>query len=86
MIDWKIRADELLEEFNMCCRAKPLNNTIDIQIAKDTAAHWADHLNRQRAWGTDNEIAEACHQLEPRLKQLKEKIVLEVLHAPIRQP
>jgi hypothetical protein len=79
VIDWKIRANELLAEFDMCCRARPMNNAVEVQIAKDSVAKWADHLNRQRAWGSDLEIAEACHQLEPRLNQLKEKIVLEVL-------
>ena len=72
-------ADRLLEEFNICCRARPMNNTVDIQIAKDTAAKWAYYLSTQRSWGTDNDIAEACYQLEPKLKQLKEKIVTEVL-------
>jgi hypothetical protein len=79
MTDWKQHADELLSEFDMCCKARPMNNTVEVQIAKDSAGKWAVHLNNMRAWGTDFEIAEACHQLEPRLKQLKEKIVLEVL-------
>lgn len=79
MIDWKIRADELLTEFDMCMKAKTKHNIVEVQIAKDSVAKWAHHLNTQRSWGTDNEIAEACHQLEPRLKQLKEKIVIEVL-------
>jgi hypothetical protein len=77
--EWKIRADELLSEFDMCMRAQPMHNTVEVQIAKDTTAKWAHHLSTQRSWGSDLEIAEACHQLEPRLKQLKEKIVLEVL-------
>jgi len=77
--DWKARADELLAEFDMCCRARPMNNTVEVQIVKDVAGKWAVHLNNLRAWGSELEIAEACHQLEPRLKQLKEKIVLEVL-------
>lgn len=79
MTDWKARADELLAEFDMCCRARAMHNTVDVQIVKDTVAKWAYHLSTQRSWGSDLEIAEACHQLEPRLKQLKEKIVLEVL-------
>jgi len=77
--DWKARADELLADFDMCCRARPMNNTVEVQIVKDVAGKWAVHLNNLRAWGSELEIAEACHQLEPRLKQLKEKIVLEVL-------
>lgn len=79
MTDWKARADELLADFDMCCRARPMNNTVEVQIVKDVAGKWAVHLNNLRAWGSELEIAEACHQLEPRLKQLKEKIVLEVL-------
>jgi hypothetical protein len=77
--EWKVRADELLSEVDMCMRAQPMHNTVEVQIAKDTTAKWAHHLSTQRSWGSDLEIAEACHQLEPRLKQLKEKIVLEVL-------
>jgi hypothetical protein len=84
-MDWKARADELLEEFDMCCRARAMHNTVDVQILKDAVAKWAYQLSTQRSWGSDLEIAEACHQLEPRLKQLKEKIVLEVLHDPIRE-
>lgn len=86
MIDWKAKADELLAEFDICCKARPMNNTVEVQIAKDAVAKWAYNLATQRSWGSDLEIAEACHQLEPRLKTLKEKIVLEVLHDPIRKP
>ena len=42
-------------------------------------AKFAYHLNTQRGWGTDAEVAEACHQLESRLTQLKEKLVMEIL-------
>ncbi len=84
MIDWKSRADLLLEEFNLCIKAKPKHNAVNIQLEKDSVAKWAYHLNTQRAWGSDNEIAEACHQLEPKLKQLKEKLVIEILqHGPV---
>ena len=79
MIDWKSRADMLLEEFNLCMAARPRQNTVDIQILKDTAGKWAYHLNSMRAWGSDLEIAEACHQLEPRLDELKKSVVIEVL-------
>lgn len=79
MTDWKTRADELLTEFDMCIRAQTMHNTVEVQIAKDATAKWAHHLSTQRSWGSDLEIAEACYQLEPKLKQLKEKIVLEVL-------
>lgn len=79
MIDWKSRADELIEEFNLCCRAKPRHDAVNVQIEKDVCAKFAHHLNTQRAWGTENEIAESCYQLENRLKRLKEKLVMEIL-------
>lgn len=79
MIDWKQRATELLNEFDLCCRAKPKHDAVNIQLDKDSCSKWAHHLNTQRSWGTDNEIAEACHQLEPRLQKLKEKLVMEIL-------
>lgn len=79
MIDWKERADELLAEFDLCWRARPRQNTVDIQLAKDECAKWAYHLNAQRSWGSDLEIAEACYQLEPRLKELREQVIIEIL-------
>lgn len=79
MMDWHQRADELLAEFDLCCQAKPRHDAINVQLEKDTCARFAHHLNTQRAWGTETEIAEACHQLEPRLQQLKEKLVMEIL-------
>lgn len=79
MIDWRQRADELLTEFDLCCKAKPKHDAVNIQLEKDTVAKFAYHLATQRGWGTDTEIAEACHQLEPRLQRLKEKLVMEIL-------
>ena len=79
MMDWKQRATELLEEFNACLQAKPKHDAVNIQLEKDSVAKFAYHLNTQRGWGTDNEIAEACYQLEPRLQRLKEKLVMEIL-------
>lgn len=79
MINWKQRADELLAEFDLCCRAKPKHDAVNIQLEKDAVAKFAYHLSTQRGWGNDNEIAEACHQLEPRLQRLKEKLVMEIL-------
>jgi hypothetical protein len=78
-MDWKARADELLEEFDLCIKSRPRQNAVNIQILKDTAGKWAYHLNSMRAWGNDLEIAEACHQLEPRLDELKKSVVIEVL-------
>lgn len=79
MIDWKQRADELLAEFDLCCRAKPRHDAINVQLEKDSVAKFAYHLATQRGWGTDNEIAEACYQFEPRLQRLKEKLIIEIL-------
>jgi hypothetical protein len=79
MINWQDRADELLAEFDLCWKARPRQNTVDIQLLKDSCAKWAHHLNTQRSWGSDLEIAEACHQLEPRLKELKEQVIIEIL-------
>jgi len=79
MMDWKARAKELIDEFNMCCRAKPMHNAVDLQLEKDAVSKWAVHLNNQLGWGSELEIAEACHQLEPRLEALKKKLVIELL-------
>lgn len=79
MIDWHQYANELLLEFDACLQAKPRHDAVNIQLEKDSCAKWAYHLNTQRGWGTDNEIAEACHQLAPRLQKLKEKLVMEIL-------
>jgi hypothetical protein len=78
-MNWHSRADHLLEEFNLCMQARPKHNAVDVQLEKDRCATFAYNLATQRGWGTDVEIAEACHQLEPRLKQLKEKLIFEVL-------
>ncbi len=79
MIDWKARADELIEDFNICLRAKPRHDAVNVQLEKDNCAKFAYNLNTQRAWGNDNEIAEACYQLETRLHKLKEKLIMEIL-------
>jgi hypothetical protein len=84
MTDWKDRASKLLEEFNLCIRAKPKHDAVNIQLEKDAVSRWAVHLNNQLGWGSDNEIAEACLQLEPRLNSLKEKLVLDILHNGIQ--
>jgi hypothetical protein len=78
-MNFKEYADSLIEEYNMCCRARPRQNAVDIQILKDTVGKWAYHLATQRSWGTDEEIAEACYQLAPRLQELKKQVIIEVL-------
>lgn len=79
MIDWKSKADLLLEEFDLCIKAKPMHDAVNVQLEKDAVAKFAYHLSTQRSWGTDNEIAEAYYQLEPRLQELKKKLVFEIL-------
>ena len=79
MIDFRTHATQLLEEFNLCVQARPKHNAVDVQLEKDNCAKFAHHLTTQLGWGTDNEIAEACYQLEPRLQSLKEKLVMEIL-------
>lgn len=78
-MDWQARADQLIEEYNMCCRAKPKHGAVDVQLEKDAVGKWASNLATCRAWGTEQEIAEACNQLEPKLQQLKEKVTFEIL-------
>lgn len=80
MTDWRARADELLDEYNACRRARPHENTIDIQLEKDNCAKWANHLATQRSWGTELEIAEACYQLVPRLERLKSLVITDILN------
>jgi len=78
-MDFKEYADQLIEEYNLCCQARPKQNAVDIQLLKDSVGKWASYLATQRSWGTDTEIAEACYQLAPRLQQLKEQVIIEVL-------
>lgn len=73
------QAEQLLAEFNTCITARPRSNAAEVQLEKDTVSHWAVYLNRQLAWGSDIEVAEACHQLAPRLDSLKKKLVFEIL-------
>ncbi len=79
MVDWKEHADQLLQECNLCMCAKPMHNAVEIQLEKDTVSKFGCNLNNLRAWGTDDEIMEACNALEPKLDHLKEKLVFEIL-------
>jgi hypothetical protein len=78
-MDHKEYAKKLLHEWALCNTARPKNNAVDIQIEKDTCGRWAVNLIHNLNWGNESELAEACYQLESRLKPLKEKIVIEVL-------
>jgi hypothetical protein len=79
MIDWKAHSDQLIKEWELCLNAKPKHDAVNIKLEKDRCEEWAMQLMKVRLWGSELELAEACHQLEPRLKTLKEKIVIEVL-------
>lgn len=72
-------AKQLLEEWNLCEKARPKNNAVDIQLDKDIMKPWVSYLSRQLNWGNDIELQEACYLFESRLRELKEKLVIEVL-------
>jgi hypothetical protein len=78
-MDFKEYADNLVNEWALCVDAKPKHNAVDIQLLKDQCEEWIIHLMKVRLWGTENELAEACYQVDSRLKTLKEKIIIEVL-------
>jgi hypothetical protein len=79
MTDFRQQAQELLSTYELCMKAKPRHDAVNVQLEKDAVTRWATHLNYQLGWGTDNDIAEACYQLESRLRHLKEKLVMEIL-------
>lgn len=79
MIPFRQRADELLEQYKQVIGARPKHNAVDIQILKDSCTKWANHLSQQCNWGNEHDIAEACYQLEPKLKQLQEQVIIEIL-------
>jgi len=78
-MDYKEHANNILRDWILCLNARPKNNAVDIQIEKDTCGRWATNLIHNMTWGSERELAEACHQLESRLKPLKEKIIIEVI-------
>jgi uncharacterized protein with PhoU and TrkA domain len=81
MIDFKQRAEELLNEVTLCMQAKPRHDAVNIQLEKDAVDKWANLVFQQIRWGSkEHELAEAVYQLESRLKHLKEKLVMEILN------
>lgn len=78
-MDYKEHAKELLREWALCSNAKPKNDVISIQIEKDVLGMWAVNLIHNMNWGSELELAEACLQVESRLKRLKERLVIEVI-------
>lgn len=84
-MNFKEHADNLVKEWVLCLDAKPKYDAVNIKIEKDQCEEWVIHLMKIRLWGgTENELAEACYQVNSRLKRLKEKIIIEVLqHGPV---
>jgi hypothetical protein len=79
-MNYKAHAEKLLHEWALCNTARPKNNiVVDFQIEKDACSIWAVQLIHALNWGSELELAEACNQLESRLKPLKQKLVIEVL-------
>lgn len=72
-------AEELLNEFYLCMGARPKHNAVDFRLEKDQCEKIAGKLNNLLAWGSEEEIADACKTLEPKLHKLKEKLIFEVL-------
>ncbi len=79
MIDWKAYADQLLQEYEECIIAKTMHNAIDLQLEKDALAASARNLSLKRSLGTDEEVENAIYQFKPKLEQLQQKMVLELL-------
>jgi hypothetical protein len=78
-MDFKKHADNLVKEWVLCLDARPKHDAVNIKIEKDQCEEWVIHLMKIRLWGTENELAEACYQVDSRLKILKEKLTIEVL-------
>lgn len=78
-MNFKEYADALIKEWSLCLDAKPKHNAVDIKLEKDQCEEWIMHLMKTRLWGTENDLAEACYQVDSRLKTLKEKLIIEVL-------
>ena len=78
-MDFKKHADNLVKEWTLCLDARPRHDAVNIKIEKDQCEEWVIHLMKIRLWGTENELTEACYQVDSRLKILKEKLTIEVL-------
>ena len=81
MNPWTDRAAQLLEDWNLCKNARPKGDAVNLLSDRDQLEKWAYNLQWNTLWGTKpEELAEACHQFEHRLKDYKDKIVIEILH------
>jgi alpha/beta superfamily hydrolase len=80
VIDVRVTARGLLDDWNLYKSARPREHVFDIQYDKDNLQKWANFLQTSLLWENDEiRIVEACHQFESRLKSFKEKIVIELL-------
>jgi hypothetical protein len=80
MIPPEQRAEELLTEWTLCKNAKSKGDAVNLQIERDTLEKWAQHLQRHLIWEPDSvATAEAVLQFESRLKNYKEKVIIEIL-------
>jgi hypothetical protein len=75
----KDHANHLIQEWRLCADARPRNDAVGVRLEKDRCEEWAIQLMTTSMWGSADDLSEACHQFESRLKILKEKIVIEVL-------
>jgi hypothetical protein len=84
-MDYKLRAQELLDEWQVVKNAKPKHNAVNLQLEKDWLDKWSHLLQAKLLWSDDaNELAETVYQFENRLNSHKDKVVLEILqHGPI---
>ena len=78
-MDYKTRAEELMQDWQAVQNVKIKHDAVDLRLQKDRCDEWAAQLMTTKIWGTELELAEACNQLEYRLKDLQKKIVIEVL-------
>ena len=80
MTDYRVKGQDLLQEWRLYKSARPKEHALDIQSDKDELAKWATNLQTILLWEGDvNRIAECCYQFENRLAQFKDKIVIELL-------
>ena len=80
MINFKEKSEQLLNEWRQCSTAQPKQNTVELQLHKESCYRWAHHLQTMLMWGSEGEIAEAYYQLESRLKPYQERVIIEILH------